>query len=94
MYSCRGGSTCVVVLPDCRAVHAYHCKKNYTHVVTTNHVNTVGWGWFRMCTSLEEAEKCVKEDIPKSEAAWGFIDIKIIECRMLQPWVDYCRIDD
>lgn len=68
--SCRGGDTAIVITPDSKTMIKKHCgEKVYTHCVITKHIRFVDWGWFKWCTSLQEAEDCVANKIPKSEGS-------------------------
>jgi hypothetical protein len=84
--SCRGGNTAVAIAPDGKILINRRCSESFSYVVVTNHVNTRGWGWFRWCCSRDDAEKCVIEEVPRSEASWGFKEIQIVECQMVEPW--------
>lgn len=86
MLKSRGGDTAIAILPDGKTMLNRRCTKFFTHVVICSHVKVGGWGWFRWCESQEEAETCVAIEVPKSEAAWGFTETRIIECHMVAPW--------
>lgn len=85
MLRSRGGDTAIAILPDGERILNSRCTEIFTHVVASNHVR-VGWGWFRWCKSREEAEACIQIEVPESEAARGFTEVRIIECQMVAPW--------
>lgn len=91
-WSCRGGNTAVIITPDIREIYYRHCKKIYTHAVVTKSVFPE-WGWYKWCESLQEAKDCVTQ-LLKSKVAQNFKGIEIVECRMLTPYIDFCRIDN
>lgn len=84
----RGGSTAIAYTPTGKLLQYKRCKEVYTHVVLTQHkkVDIGDYGWFKWCTSLEEATICKEKDVWNSEASWGFIDVIIVECKMVNPW--------
>jgi len=84
----RGGQTAIAYTPTGKRLLNKRCKDTYTHVVLTQHKNVdIGnYGWFKWCTSLEEAITCKEKDVWNNEASWGFLDVIIVECEMVNSW--------
>lgn len=84
----RGGKTAIVYTPTGKILQYRRCKNIYTHVVLTQHkkVDIGEYGVFKWCKSLEEAISCKEKDVWNSEASWGFTNVVVVECKMINPW--------
>lgn len=87
MLTSRGGKIARVTLPDGKVIRKRCEGREFTHVVICHH-KVVGWGWFRFCESEAEAQQVRDVDVPASQAAWGFTEVRIVPCEMVHPWED------
>jgi len=77
----RGGPTFTATMPNGQVItRRWVGRKTYRYVVVCNH-SKVGWGYFRWCEALIDAELCRAIDVPRSKASWGFTEVVIIPCQ-------------